>query len=58
MDLALSLVLDVSGSMEGERLQKTKAVAKMIVNDSAANGDAFGLVTFGDEVPCQYCLSS
>lgn len=46
--LSVHLVLDVSGSMGGEPLQKAKEAAEKLVNQLAPSDD-FSLVTFSDE---------
>lgn len=45
--LSVHLVLDVSGSMEGEPLEKAKEAAQKLV-DQLAPSDEFSLVTFAD----------
>lgn len=47
--LSLSLVIDVSGSMSGEKIQNARMAAASLL-ESLADGDLVSLVTFSDQV--------
>jgi Ca-activated chloride channel homolog len=47
--ISLSLVIDVSGSMNGSKIQYAKMAASSLV-ESLADGDRVSLVTFNDQV--------